>query len=359
MTSPTAQLIRRPTGTINRHVMITGPGRIELTESPFPQAGAREVLAATVLSAISGGTEIGWLRGEAPALHCTWDAASRTYRPGPGRLYPIAPGYESVARVIDCGAEVTGVRPGDLVIADRPHAEWHVLDGAEAAAAALPEHVTPEQAVFSILARVSLGAVHDTGLVVGDTVVVMGLGVVGLLAAQQAQLNGATVIGVDRHPLRCQAARRFGIAAVVAGDGDVASQVRDLVGSAGADAAIEATGAYAGLQEAIRCVRVGAVVTTVASYHGRQDGLRLGEEYHRNRVTLRSSMTVNGCSHRLHPRWDKSRLDGVARQQIAEGLISTDGLVTHRFPFADAAKAYELLLTRPEDAVKVVLTYEQ
>ncbi|MEV6927108.1 zinc-binding alcohol dehydrogenase [Dactylosporangium sp. NPDC051485] len=337
---------------------ITGPGRIELTQSPLPQPGPREVLAATVLSAISGGTEIGWLRGEAPALHRTWETASRIYLPGPGRQYPVAPGYESIARVIDCGDEVTGVRPGDLIIADRPHAEWHVLDGTEAAAAVLPEHVTPEQAVFSILARVSLGAVHDTELVVGDTVVVMGLGVVGLLAAQQARLNGATVIGVDRHPLRCEAAQRFGITTVLAGDGDVASQVRGLVGSAGADAAIEATGAYAGLQEAIRCVRVGATVTTVASYHGSQDGLRLGEEYHRNRIVLRSSMTVNGCPHRLHPRWDKARLDAAARQQIVDGLISTDGLITHRFPFTEAADAYALLLTRPEDAVKVVLTYD-
>src|SRR5206468_12271168 len=64
------------------------------------------------------------------------------------------------------------------------------------------------------------------------------------------------------------------------------------------------SGSYQGLHEAIRCLRVAGRVATVASYHGDdQTGLRLGEEYHRNRITIYSSMTINGCPHRNHPLW--------------------------------------------------------
>lgn len=87
---------------------------------------------------------------------------------------------------------------------------------------------------------------------------VVGLGTVGLLAAQQARHAGAQVIGVDRYPLRVHAAGNLGVHAILASDAtDVAARIRELTGPASADAAIEASGSYAGLHEAIRCLRIG------------------------------------------------------------------------------------------------------
>lgn len=139
---------------------------------------------------------------------------------------------------------------------------------------------------------------------------------------------------------------------------DVAAVVHELTGAAGADAAIEASGSYLGLQEAIRCLRVGGRVATVASYHGDQLGLRLGEEYHRNRITLISSMTINGCAQRTHPLWTLDRLNTTARQLIADRVVRTGGLITHRIPFDRAAEAYALITDTPQDTIKVVLTYD-
>ncbi|WP_432983003.1 zinc-dependent alcohol dehydrogenase [Dactylosporangium sp. CA-233914] len=341
-----------------RRLFITEPGAVELLDDELPPLFDHDVYATTVLSGISHGTELAWLRGTAAALHRTWDPQRRLYLDGPGRAYPVAPGYESIAEVAAIGRDVSGVRVGELIAVDGPHASGHVLHERSAVAGRLPAGVTAEQAVFFILARVALGGVHDASLLLGESVVVMGLGTVGLLAAQQAQLGGAAVIGVDRYPLRVQAAETLGIHALLADGTDIAAQVRDRVGPDGADAAIEASGSLQGLHEAIRCLRKGGRVATVASYHGDQAGLRLGEEYHRNRITILSSMTINDCPARSHPLWTRDRLDATARAQITDGRVRTDGLISHRIPFTDAPDAYRLLLDRPQDTIKVVLTYD-
>lgn len=349
------------TGTLCRRLLITGHSRIELIEEHLPPVGPGDVLARAVVSGISHGTEMAWLKGTAAALHRTWNPVHRTYATGQGRDYPVAPGYETIARVVEVGDDVTEVRVGDLLALDRPHADFHLVTEAAAVAGILPEGTDPERAVFGILARVALGGVHDAALKVGETVVVIGLGTVGILAAQQALLAGASrVIGVDRYPLRVEAARVFGIVGLHAAPGvDIASEVRRLAQTAeGADAAIEASGSYGGLHEAIRTLRVGGRVATVASYHGDQPGLRLGEEYHRNRITLISSMTVNGCPQRDHPAWTLDRLSLTARQLIADGQIRVDNLITHRIPFSNAAAAYRLIADNPQTTIKAVLTYD-
>jgi|GEM_PF-2813402 len=73
-------------------LLITGPGQIELIEQQLPVLGEHDVYARTVISGISHGTEIAWLRGSAASLHRTWKP-QRFYVDGPGRDYPVAPGY--------------------------------------------------------------------------------------------------------------------------------------------------------------------------------------------------------------------------------------------------------------------------
>ena len=200
-----------------RRVMITAPHTVEVVAGEVGSPGPREVIARTVVSGISQGTEPAWFTGTAAALHRRWDPDGRYFRAGPGRGFPVAPGYETLARVSEVGAAVTGVGVGDLVALDRAHADVHVVAEETAVAGRLPAGTAPERALFFILARVALGGVHDAAIAVGDVVVVMGLGVVGLLAAQQARLSGARVIGVDRYPLRVAAAEALGVTAVLAG----------------------------------------------------------------------------------------------------------------------------------------------
>jgi 2-desacetyl-2-hydroxyethyl bacteriochlorophyllide A dehydrogenase len=348
--------------TTPQRLVISAPGTVSIIPAPAEQPGPGQVLARAVVSGISHGTELGWYHGQAPALHAGWDARLRVYRDGvPGRGYPVSPGYELVAAVLETGPGVTAVQPGQLVYLDRPHGSLHLASEDEAVAGALPEGTDPERAVFFPLARVALGGVHDAGIRVGETMLVTGLGVVGLLAAQLALRAGAgKVIGVDRHPLRAEAARKLGICPLLPEPGqDLAGMVAEQAGDDGADVAIEASGSYALLHQAIRSVRTCGRVVTIASYHGEQGGLLLGREYHRNRITLISSMTVNGCAQRRHPGWDLTRLNAAARDLVLGTALATAELITHRIPFTRAGEAYRLIDSRPEDTLKVVLTYDR
>ena len=345
-----------------RTLQITGPGKIQLIDDRLPHLTATQVLTRTLLSGISHGTEMAWFRGKAAALHKGWDSPTRLYQDDrEPRAYPVTPGYETVATVEMIGSDVEGLDPGALVYLDRPHADLHLVDGNEAVHGLIPRGVTAEQAVFYPLGRVALGAIHDAGLRLGDTVTVTGLGAVGLLAVQLARQAGAAqVIGIDRHPLRLDAARRLGAEPVDAtAIPDLAAHVREMTGGLGADVVIEASGSYRLLHQAIRCATTAGRVVTVASYHGDQRGLSLGEEYQRNRINLISSMTIGGVPHRGHPAWDLGRLNTAARNLVNTGALITADLITHRIRFEDADAAYDLIDTAPETTIKVVLTYDQ
>src|SRR5436305_10521085 len=82
-----------------RRLLITAPGTVALIEQRLPPLGADDVYARTLLSGISHGTEITWLKGAAAALHRSWDRDRRFYLDGPGRDFPVAPGYASIGRV--------------------------------------------------------------------------------------------------------------------------------------------------------------------------------------------------------------------------------------------------------------------
>jgi threonine dehydrogenase-like Zn-dependent dehydrogenase len=103
--------------------------------------------------------------------------------------------------------------------------------------------------------------------------------------------------------------------------------------------------------------RAGKVVAG-GFYQGGGTALRLGEEWHHNRLNMISSMGVWDCPHRDYPAWDRARVHATATDLLAKGKLRTDGLITHRIPFQQAAEAYELIDQHPEEVVKVVLTYD-
>jgi 2-desacetyl-2-hydroxyethyl bacteriochlorophyllide A dehydrogenase len=338
-------------------ISFTGPRTAEIvsqTEAPL-QAG--QIRVRTLFSGISAGTELASYRGSSPHLTKTWDPGLRLFVDGAtGVSFPMTGfGYEEVGEVVEVAEGVDAPLLGERIWGTWGHRTTAVIDAAFAAERVLDDDADPRVGMFSHIGAIALNVVLDADIHVGETVVVFGLGVPGQLVAQLARLNGARVIAVDGIAARRELALELGAEVVLdPSTGDVAETVKGLTGGLGADVAIEITGNYRALQEAIRAVAYGSRVCVAGFFQGEGVGLRLGEEFHHNRVQIVSSQ-ISGVGASLQHRWNRYRLASTAISLAASGRLAVIPLITHTVPLAEAADAYRMLDERPSEALQVVL----
>jgi 2-desacetyl-2-hydroxyethyl bacteriochlorophyllide A dehydrogenase len=346
---------------VERVVVFAGPGRVELAERPARSPGDGEVLIETLYSGISAGTELTAYRGTNPYLHRRWDPARRLFTDAaPGVAYPLeGGGYEQVGRVSSLGAGAGGVALGDVVWGSWGHRSHHLEAAGQVVKRVLPPGAEPLLGVFARIGAIALNAVLDADLHVGERVAVFGLGVPGLIAAQLARLNGGEVIAVDGIDLRLELARRLGAWQTVDfREERPAERIRELTANRGVDVAIELSGAYTALGEAIRATAYGSRVVAAGFYQGDAAGLRLGEEFHHNRVEVVCSQ-ISGVRADFSHRWDRDRLERTVLELGVAGRVELRGLVSHVFDAERAAEAFTLLDESPEEAVQVVLKFAE
>lgn len=337
-------------------VVLLGPREVGFREYTDKPLGPGQVRVRTVLSAISHGTEMNYYRGTAPQLHKRRDRGLNLFLEGePTRAYPRTLGGGGAGKVVEAGRGVKAVAVGDSVWLPGAHRETETVAEEAARVGRLPEGVTPEMAVFTWLGRVALNGVRDAKIGVGDQVAVFGLGTVGLLAAQLARLDGASrVFAVDRVERRLRKAEEHGAVALDTRRVDPSLEVKRKTGGRGVDVAIEASGSYWCLHHAIRCCVSDGRVVTLGFYQGGGSDLYLGEEWHHNHPSV---MTSSRGNLPRGPGWDSARVIATLMELFRERRLLVEDLITHRFSFREAAKAYELLDKRPEETIKVVLEF--
>jgi threonine dehydrogenase-like Zn-dependent dehydrogenase len=175
--------------------------------------------------------------------------------------------------------------------------------------------------------------------------------------AQLARLNGGRVVVADLVAARRQLALELGAAAALdPAAGDVAEAVRQMTDDRGADVVIEMSGAYQALQEAARTVGYSSRVVAAGFFQGDGVPLRLGEEFHHNRVAIVGSQ-ISGVAPQLRHRWDELRMSTTVLELAADGRLALGPLVTHVLPDGEAPAAFEMLDEDPGDALQVVLDY--
>jgi 2-desacetyl-2-hydroxyethyl bacteriochlorophyllide A dehydrogenase len=339
-------------------VELAAPRVVQIREYPTPEPGARQIRVRTLYSGISAGTELAMYRGTNPYLEKQWDAEAALFRPGQSTFdYPVDVwGYSEVGEVDAFGEGVTEFVVGDVVWGSWCHRSHAVLPAAKLLGHALPPGLDPIVGTFDRVGAVALNAVFASGAYVGETVVVFGMGVIGLLAAQLLVAQGADVVAVDRVPHRLELARKFGATPLSADNVDLALAVRDLTQGRGADRVIELTGAYPALHEAIRVAGVGGTVIVAGFYQGPATALALGEEFHHNRVTLVSSQ-IGSLPPALRDRWTRERLHETVIKLCAAGRLDPMPLVSHVIPARSAAEAYRLVDSPPPDLLQVILNF--
>lgn len=344
---------------MGRVVRLDAPRTVSVAEYEDQEPGSGQVRVQTLLSGISAGTELTQYRGSNPNIERQWDSAHRMFVEGPAATaYPLERwGYQEVGRVDAIGADVGDVAAGDLVWGAWQHRSSVVVDAPWAARHLLPDGVPPSRAVFVRIAAIALNAVLDADIQLGEHVAVFGLGVPGMLAAQLARLSGGRVTVVDRVPRRLAMAAELGADHCVdVGEQDAAEVIRAATGGRGADVAIELTGSYLGLHSAVRATAYNSRVVCSGFLQGEGVGLRLGEEFHHNRIAIVCSQ-ISGLRSDLTHRWSRERLEATVLDLLSRGDLRVDPLISHMLPAEQAAMAFTLLDAGDPDVLQVVLDF--
>lgn len=352
-------------------LVLTGPRQLDILEVALAAPGPDDVLVETLFSGISHGTEMNVYRGHAPQWSKRYDRDLRLFRPIPAGAaarpergywtpadnhwdFPLAYGYANVGRVLARGANVAAPALGSLVYAYQPHQTAYVAPAE--AVVPLPTLSNPALGVLYANLNTAYNGVLDADIRLDDTVVVFGQGVVGLLVTQFLRRTAAQrIITVDTLPARRELSRRLGAAdSLDPAAGDIALAVREQTEGRGADVVIEVSGSYAALQEAIRTAAPNTTVVAMSWYGGNGEALRLADEFHHNRITIKSSQV--GA---IDPALSASHsLDRRARQ-VAAAFAELDlaPLLSDIVPFAEAARGYDLVDRHGDRTTQVVLAY--
>jgi 2-desacetyl-2-hydroxyethyl bacteriochlorophyllide A dehydrogenase len=339
-------------------VSFTAPFEVSLVPSDAQPLAPGTVRVRTWYSGISAGTELTAYRGSNPYLTGTWDAERRLFVEGaPTFGYPVEGwGYSEVGEVVEVADGVEAPAKGDVV-----HGIWGHRSEAVVPAAAVRDRVwtgqDPLAGIFARVGSIALNAVLAAEARLGDRVAVYGQGVIGLLATRLAVLSGAEVVAVDGVADRLDVARGMGAAHTLPADAPrgAGAHVREWSGG-GVDSAIELSGNDRALHEAVRSVVVDGTVVASGFYQGGAAHLRLGEEFHHNRVRIVASQ-ISGTPLALGPRWDQPRLVRTFMEQVRQGRVDVRSLVTDVVPAADVASVFERLDRGDPGVLQAVLRF--
>lgn len=330
---------------MDKALVLTGIRQLEYETIPERDLAPDEVRIKTLFSGISAGTELSQFRGTSPYMSRHWDMDRRVFRDGqPSWSFPVRNlGYEEVGEIVETGSAVEDFKSGDRVFGTWGHRSAHIMRAADIGGRRMPEGADARFGIFSHIGAVALNGVHDARMRIGDVVVVFGLGVPGQIVVQAAHASGATVIGVDPVPFRRQMAERMGAKhALDPNAGSVADTVKDLNGGMGADICIEVSGFPPALAEAMRAVAYASRVVAMGFFQGETLGLRLGDEFHHNRIELISSQ-ISGVAPDGSHRWNKPRLWRTAVELQHQGRLNLLPLITDTAPFEEATALFERL----------------
>ncbi len=355
-------------------------GQSELVEAPAPRARKGQVLIDSTVSLISTGTErmlvdfgragvISKARQQPEKVRQVLDKVATdglmtTVDAVRSKLaQPVPLGYCNVGVVRESGAE--GFAPGDRVVSNGPHAD--VVSLPRNLCARIPEGVSDEAAAFVVVASIGLQGIRLAQPTLGESFVVTGVGLIGLLTVQMLRAQGCRVLAVDFDAGKLALARQFGaqVCNPAAGEDPVAAGLAFSRG-VGVDGVIVTASTKSSdpiTQAARMCRKRGRIVLVGVT------GLELNRaDFYEKELSFQVS-----CSYgpgRYDPayeeggqdypigfvRWTEQRNFGAVLDLLASGALNVGPLISHRVAFEEAPRAYELL-SRDKSALGIVLTY--
>lgn len=340
-------------------------GETELKEVAVPVAGPGQLLVRTRCSLVSLGTERMLVEfGRANFLAKVRQQPERVQQvlhkmKAEGVLptleavfrklgQPLPLGYCNAGEVAGIGEGVEGFSLGDRVASNGGHAEYVCVP--ETLAAKIPDGVSDEDAAFTVVGAIALQSIRLAELELGETVVVIGLGLVGQLTAQLAAATGCRVVGVDIDPVKLEFAKPYLAATVNSGESDPVKAVMGLTAGLGADAVLVAASAKTDsiMSQAAqmsrqrgRLILLGVVGLNLnrADFYEKELRFQVSCSYGPGRYDF--TYEEKGVDYPFGlVRWTAKRNFEAVLQAVAGKKVSFDTLVSRRLPFEEFATIY-------------------
>lgn len=331
-----------------KRLVFAEPGVTELQpfEIDVADLGPTQVAIETEYSVLSAGTELAVLRG------------TEAWAP-----LPFGPGYGAVGQVIGAGAAVRNAAVGDRLLCYTPHATHAISDGPPYR---LPDGLDPKRAVFARTGAVAMTARRVSDAELGDYVAVLGLGLVGNLAAQLFKLSGCAVIGIDPSASRRAIAADCGIDHVLApNDGTTREAVADITRGEMCASVVEATGIPPVAEGAFDLARPLGDLVLLGSPRGECQGDITGLLNHTH-LWNQGCVTVKGAHEwrypiprdpQHHAKHSIERNIEILFRSMADGRLNVDSLRTHVMSPSQCAKAYAGVRDEPDSYLGVVFDW--
>ncbi|HEU5416895.1 MAG TPA: zinc-binding alcohol dehydrogenase [Streptosporangiaceae bacterium] len=331
-----------------RHLVSRRPGQLALEEHDVPaQPPPGGIIARAAATAISPGTEVTMYLGRA------------VLRPADS-TEPYYPGY-SFAGVVVAAGEGAGFKPGDRVCGPLPHASLAAESRPERLArlTVIPDGVSDPAAAMTQLGCIALNAVRLARLQLGDSVAVLGAGLVGLLACRFAHLSGARpVLAADPVASRRELARVFG-ASASADPAELAARSGNGVPQTGFDVVFEASGTPQGVLQAMRLAARGGRVVLLGSTRGLVDGFDPYDDVHRKGVTvIGAHVSTAPAAATLADRWTEAANRRYLLGLLRDRVVEVSPLITDTIAPRDAGAMFADLARAPGGRLGVIIDWE-
>lgn len=331
------------------NIVFTGKEQVEVRRQPVPDLEPDQILVESSCTLISTGTEsICYSRNfEADTHWARWVK------------YPFYPGYSNAGRVRAVGEAVTPFAEGDRVAARAPHCQYAAVSAHRAIK--IPDGISSEEATWFGLANIVQNGVRRAAHELGDTVVVIGLGLLGQLVTQYMRLSGASeIIAIDLAAPRLEMARQSGATQTLAmGVESAVEAVADLTGGRMADVVYDVTGHAAVFAHALPLVRRFGKL------------LLLGDTGSPSQQCLTPDVIRRGVhiigAHDSNPPpvssdyayWSHDKMAALFFTYLQRQQMNVTDLLTHRYPAQDAPEVYPMLQRDRSSVMGVLFDWEQ
>lgn len=359
-------------------------GEVTIEDLPQPAVGAGQVLIRSTCSLISLGTErmlvefgkASWIdkarqqpdKVSQVLTKIRTDGLQPTLQAVRSKLeQPLPLGYCNVGVVVEVGSGVQDLQSGDRVVSNGSHAEMVVVP--RNLVAKIPDGVSDQEAAFTVLSAIGLQGIRLVSPTLGETIVVIGLGLIGLLAVQLLKANGCTVIGFDFDPDKVHRASEYGAKAfLVGGAVDSVATVLELTRGVGADGVIITASAKTNeviSQSAQMCRQRGRVVLVGvigldikrSDFYEKEISFQVSCSYGPGRYDY--AYEQRGMDYPIgFVRWTEQRNFNAVLQLLSEKRLSVQKLVSRAIPLEQAPEIYATI-GEDKSTLGILINYSQ